>query len=185
VWGSEGHTHGSQKKMDRNQFSPSIVWVPGIELRSSGLVASPFTHWAIPRPSHILTIAIYFDEFWSYICHRISKWLPDPPCFPLFFLFLSSLFFVVVVVDVVVFVFRDRVSLCSPGCPGTHSVDQAGLELRNPPASASLVLGLKECNICGKRCCSLTEKSTPLPCGLGFWTLRAQLILLFWKLWKF
>ena len=25
-------------------------------------------------------------------------------------------------------VFRDRVSLCSPGCPGTHSVDQAGLE---------------------------------------------------------
>ena len=41
------------------------------------------------------------------------------------------------------FVFRDRVSLCSPGCPGTHSVDQAGLELRNPPASASQVLGLK------------------------------------------
>ncbi|GAB1295570.1 TBC1 domain family member 15 [Apodemus speciosus] len=35
------------------------------------------------------------------------------------------------------------VSLCSPGCPGTHSVDQAGLELRNPPASASQVLGLK------------------------------------------
>jgi hypothetical protein len=23
--------------------------------------------------------------------------------------------------------FQDRVSLCSPGCPGTHSVDQAGL----------------------------------------------------------
>jgi hypothetical protein len=32
--------------------------------------------------------------------------------------------------------FQDRVSLCSPGCPGTHSVDQTGLELRNPPASA-------------------------------------------------
>jgi hypothetical protein len=31
-------------------------------------------------------------------------------------------------------VFQDRVSLCSPGCPGTHSVDQAGLKLRNPPA---------------------------------------------------
>ena len=40
-------------------------------------------------------------------------------------------------------VFRDRVSLCSPGCPGTHFVDQAGLELRNLPASASQVLGLK------------------------------------------
>jgi hypothetical protein len=37
------------------------------------------------------------------------------------------------------------VSLYSPGCPGTHFVDQAGLELRNPPASASGVLGLKAC----------------------------------------
>jgi hypothetical protein len=42
-------------------------------------------------------------------------------------------------------VFRDRVSLYSPGCPGAHSVDQAGLELRNPPASASPVLELKAC----------------------------------------
>jgi hypothetical protein len=42
-------------------------------------------------------------------------------------------------------VFRDRVSLCSPGCPGTHFVDQAGPEIRNPPASASQVLGLKVC----------------------------------------
>jgi hypothetical protein len=33
----------------------------------------------------------------------------------------------------------------SPGCPGTHLVDQAGLELRNPPASAYRVLGLKAC----------------------------------------
>jgi hypothetical protein len=44
------------------------------------------------------------------------------------------------------FVFWDKVSLCSPGCPGTHSVDQAGLKLRNPPASASQVLGLKVYN---------------------------------------
>ena len=43
--------------------------------------------------------------------------------------------------------FRDRVSLYSPGCTRTHFVDQAGLELRNPPASASAsrVLGLKAC----------------------------------------
>ncbi|GAB1292261.1 Ras GTPase-activating-like protein IQGAP1 [Apodemus speciosus] len=40
---------------------------------------------------------------------------------------------------------KNRVSLYCPGCPGTHSVDQAGLELRNPPASASQVLGLKAC----------------------------------------
>jgi hypothetical protein len=40
---------------------------------------------------------------------------------------------------------QDRVSLYISGCPGTHFVDQAGLELRNPPASASQVLGLKAC----------------------------------------
>ena len=42
------------------------------------------------------------------------------------------------------FVFQDWVSL---GCPGTHSVDQIGCELRDRPASASAsasgVLGLK------------------------------------------
>jgi hypothetical protein len=43
------------------------------------------------------------------------------------------------------FFFQDRVSLYSSGCPGTHSVDQTGLELRNPPASAFQVLGLKAC----------------------------------------
>jgi hypothetical protein len=43
------------------------------------------------------------------------------------------------------FVFQGRVSLYSPGCPGTHSVDKAGLKLRNLPASASQVLGLKIC----------------------------------------
>ena len=35
---------------------------------------------------------------------------------------------------------RDRVYLYRPGCPETHFVDQAGLEFRNPPDSASLVL---------------------------------------------
>jgi hypothetical protein len=54
------------------------------------------------------------------------------------FMYCESFFFFVLF-------FRDRVSLCSPGCPGTHFVDQAGLELRNPPASASRVLGLKAC----------------------------------------
>jgi hypothetical protein len=47
-----------------------------------------------------------------------------------------------------IFVFRDKVSLCSPGYSGTHSedqIDKAVLELRNLPASASLVLGLKVC----------------------------------------
>lgn len=35
------------------------------------------------------------------------------------------------------FVFRDKVSLCSTACYGPSSVEQAGLEFRNPPASAS------------------------------------------------
>jgi hypothetical protein len=43
------------------------------------------------------------------------------------------------------FVFRNRVSLCSSGCLVTHFVDQAALQLRNPAASASRVLGLKAC----------------------------------------
>jgi hypothetical protein len=33
---------------------------------------------------------------------------------------------------VLFFVFQDRVSLYSPVCPRTYSVDQAGLKLRNP-----------------------------------------------------
>ena len=63
-------------------------------------------------------------------------------------LFHISLFFCILLffVLVFVFVFRDTVSLCSPGCPGTHFVDQAGLKLRNTPASASQVLGLKACD---------------------------------------
>jgi hypothetical protein len=31
------------------------------------------------------------------------------------------------------------------GYPGTHYVDEAGLKFRDPPASASWGLGLKEC----------------------------------------
>jgi hypothetical protein len=50
-----------------------------------------------------------------------------------FFLFFCFLFF------------QDRVSLCNPGCPWTHSVDQAGLELRNSLVPAFQVLWLKAC----------------------------------------
>jgi hypothetical protein len=60
-----------------------------------------------------------------------------------FCLLVGELFCFCLVFLVSLFVFWDRVSLYSPGCPGTHFVDQAGLELRNPPASASQVLGLK------------------------------------------
>jgi hypothetical protein len=56
-------------------------------------------------------------------------------------LFLSFYFFIFFLFFF--FYFQDRVSLYSPGCPGTHFVAQAGLKLRNLPASASQVLGLK------------------------------------------
>lgn len=36
----------------------------------------------------------------------------------------------------------DRVSLCNPCCPGTHSVDQAGLKLGDLPVSAVRIKGL-------------------------------------------
>jgi hypothetical protein len=58
--------------------------------------------------------------------------------------------------------FVDRVSLCSPGCPGTHSVDLAGLELRNPPPSASRELGLKACIISGSLRENRKESRDPL-----------------------
>jgi hypothetical protein len=56
--------------------------------------------------------------------------------------------------------FRGRVSLCSPGCPGTHFVDQAGLKLRNPPASASQVLELKACATTARPKTILNNKRT-------------------------
>jgi hypothetical protein len=43
------------------------------------------------------------------------------------------------------FCFLDRVSLYCSSYPKSHSVDEAGLELRDLPASASQVLGLKAC----------------------------------------
>jgi hypothetical protein len=53
--------------------------------------------------------------------------------------------FLVCLVDFCFLFLQERVSLCSPGCLGTHSVDKAGLELKYLPASASQVLGLKAC----------------------------------------
>ena len=52
----------------------------------------------------------------------------------------------------------DRVSLCNcPGCPGTSFVAQADPKLRDLPASASWVLGLK---VCMSHCTALTTNFT-------------------------
>jgi hypothetical protein len=71
-------------------------------------------------------------------------------------------------------VFRDRVSLCSPGCPGTHFVDQAGLELRNPPASGSRVLGLKVCATTPGLLTVLNRVFHRTYCSLGIFRLIAK-----------
>ena len=53
-----------------------------------------------------------------------------------FFLFLMFLLFILL---------WERVSLCIPSCPRTHSVDQAVREIRDLHDSASTVLGFKVC----------------------------------------
>jgi hypothetical protein len=50
------------------------------------------------------------------------------------FCFLGFFFFLV---------FRDRVSLCSPGCPGAHFVDQAGLKTQKSACLCLLSAGIK------------------------------------------
>jgi hypothetical protein len=100
--------------------------IPGSSFRFLGL--EPLPHWALTSPSLIDSSshqALSSHTVWDYClegCQSIRHFFG-------FFVFLGF--------------FRDRVSLCSPGCPGTPSVDQAGLELRNLPVSASQVLGLK------------------------------------------
>ncbi|GAB1297738.1 Predicted gene 11032 [Apodemus speciosus] len=60
------------------------------------------------------------------------------------------------------------VSLYSLGCPGTHSIDQAGLELRNLPASASQVLGLKV------TCAFLDTQKPLIPKGCDSWLCQSK-----------
>ena len=88
--------------------------------------------------SNIKLFFIFQKTFFFQIKKRLVSSVLNSPSAHRFYC--SSFFFSFVVC---LFVFRDSVSLCSPGCPGTHSEDQAGLELRNPPASR--VLGLKVC----------------------------------------
>jgi hypothetical protein len=61
------------------------------------------------------------------------------------FLFLFCFFCLFFFVCLFFLVFLRQGFSVHPGCPGSHSVDQAGLKLRNPPASASQVLGLQVC----------------------------------------
>jgi hypothetical protein len=83
------------------------------------------------------------------ISHRLYVYISehiDLLPIPKMFFFLVWFFCLFVCLFVCFCCSRDRVSLYSSGCPGTHFVDQADLKLRNLPASASRVLGLKACD---------------------------------------
>jgi hypothetical protein len=59
--------------------------------------------------------------------------------------FVSYLLLLLLIIIIMIGLFQDSISLCSAGCPGTYSVDQAGLEHRDLPASAFPVVGLRVC----------------------------------------
>jgi hypothetical protein len=94
----------------------------------SGIAGS----WGRTSSNFLRNHQVIFQSYTSLHFHQQWRSVPPAPCprqhvppFEFYFL--------------IFFIFQDRVSLCSPGCPGTHSVDQAGFKLRNPPASASQV----------------------------------------------
>ena len=81
---------------------------------SASLAASPFTHSAGPWCNR----SIWVHLAHSALCQRSFVIVS---CF--------SFAFICLVGWLVGFWFFKTVSLCSPGCPRTHFVDQAGLEL--------------------------------------------------------
>jgi hypothetical protein len=111
------------------------------------MYAHTHTHTQTHRKINLILKALYFKFYaWAFFRYRVlscilgcSHWWQSS-CLHFF-----SWDHRHMTGTVCLFVFRDRISLCSPGCTGTHSVDQAGLKLKNPPASASQVLGSKAC----------------------------------------
>jgi hypothetical protein len=96
----------------------ATMWLLGIELQISGRAVSALNHWAI---SPALSFTFYFV--------RKRSWYIGPG--DLTFSLSLSLFFFKTGSFYIVWN-----SLCRPGWPQTH---------RDPPASASQVLGLKVC----------------------------------------
>jgi hypothetical protein len=79
-----------------------------------------------------LTLCPRLDSDLSVLTLQVCTSMPEPHVLYLVF-------------GLVWFGFWDKVSLYSSGCPKTHSVDKAGLELRHLPASVLRVLGLEAC----------------------------------------
>lgn len=89
----------------------------------------------------------FVASFYSNVCHlgpcmTIWSWrkLLRPTVFPSLPVLASEIKW-----ECIRFVFWDRASLCSPGCPGTHCVNQAGLELPEIHCLCPPGLGLLVC----------------------------------------
>ena len=89
----------------------ATMWLPGIELRTFGRAGNALNGWAI---SPALSFSFLFFSFLFFVF---------PSFFPSFFLSFFLSFFCC-------FLFQEMVSLCMLGCPKTHSVNQAVLELK-------------------------------------------------------
>jgi hypothetical protein len=107
----------------------SVLFIPPYTLSST------LSSWLRLHSTLILLSIFPFNHLFFLICLFVCF------CFVVFLLW--WFLFVCLFVCLFVWGFWDSVFLCGPGCPGTHSADQAGLELRNLPASASQVLELK------------------------------------------
>jgi hypothetical protein len=105
------------------------------------------------RPMEVVNLefvqnSMTFDDGMTYFSSKELKLHCNPQKWPYYEVRLTKFALVLFLLFFIYFYFlffRDTVSLYSPGCLGNHVVDQAGLELKNMPASASWVLGLKVC----------------------------------------
>ena len=95
---------------------------------------------------------------------------------------------------ILLLLFRDRASLCSLDCPRICSVDQAGLELRNLPASVSRVHVTGGCELAEmdvgngisrlRKSSTLQPQETIISCSCGFSALVCWYSEVYWLFYK-
>jgi hypothetical protein len=144
-----------------DSLKQSHVLAPGIKIKAYSYNISVF--WF-----GLVWFGFSFGFVFFVFCFWFWFWF-----FHFLFLFLFLFCFVF---------FQDRVSLYSPGCPGTHSMDQAGCKVRNQPASASQVLGLKACATRNQNFRIVTTITVPLDPSHCSIHIRQRSFCYRWKL---
>ena len=117
----------------------ATMWLLGTELKTSGRAASACNRWVILLPR------TNFLEMGISIFSLLLSGLFLLACYLKAWKTIISLVFLLFSEDFYLFVFWERVLLCSSGWPGVYYVDEGGSELSNPPVSASCVLVLQVC----------------------------------------